>query len=41
MVYVGDDYGIGGNDAVIYNSDFCFLPIDDYRDLARVVQVLL
>ena len=41
VVYVGDDYETGGNDAAVYNSDFCFLTIDDYRDLARVVQVLL
>ena len=41
VVYVGDDYGVGGNDAAVYNSDFCFLTIDDYRDLASVVQVLL
>lgn len=41
VVYVGDDYETGGNDAAVYNSDFCFLTIDDYRDLASVVQVLL
>lgn len=41
VVYVGDDYGVGGNDAAVYNSDFCFLTIDDYHDLASVVQVLL
>ena len=41
VVYVGDDYGLGGNDESVYLSDFNFLTIDDYRDFPEVVQVLL
>ncbi len=41
VLYVGDDYGPGGNDESVYLSDFPFLPIDDYRDtptrLARLL----
>ena len=32
VLYVGDDYGPGGNDESVFRSDFPFLPIDDYRD---------
>ena len=31
VLYVGDDYGPGGNDESVYRSDFNFLQIDDYR----------
>lgn len=41
VVFVGDDYGIGGNDESVYKSDFGFLCIDDYRDLEKVVSHLL
>lgn len=41
VVYVGDDYGLGGNDESVYLSDFNFLTIDDYRDFSEVVKVLL
>ena len=41
VVYVGDDYGPGGNDESVYVSDFNFLTIDDYRDFKKVVSVLL
>ena len=34
LVYVGDDYGLGGNDESVYNSDFKFICIDDYRETA-------
>ncbi len=37
VLYIGDDYGIGGNDEAVYRSDFPFLPIDDYRDFSSVV----
>ncbi len=30
VLYVGDDYGLGGNDEAVYQSDFPFLTIDDY-----------
>lgn len=36
VLYIGDDYGIGGNDEAVYRSDFPFLPIDDYRDFPLV-----
>jgi hydroxymethylpyrimidine pyrophosphatase-like HAD family hydrolase len=41
VVYVGDDYGPGGNDESVYLSDFNYLTIDDYRDFPEVVIVLL
>lgn len=41
VVYVGDDYGQGGNDESVYLSDFGYLTIDDYRDFPEVVKVLL
>jgi HAD superfamily hydrolase (TIGR01484 family) len=41
VVFVGDDYGIGGNDESVYKSDFGFLCIDDYRELEKVVADLL
>ena len=41
VVFVGDDYGEGGNDASVYHSDFHFLTIDDYRTFPQVVAPLL
>lgn len=41
IVYIGDDYGVGGNDSQIYNSDITFFTIDDYRKFPEVVQELL
>ena len=41
VVYVGDDYGPGGNDESVYLADFNFLTIDDYRDFPKVISVLL
>lgn len=41
VVYIGDDYGYGGNDESVYKSDFNYLTIDDYRDFEKVVEVLL
>ena len=41
VVYIGDDYGLGGNDEAVYRSDFSFLTIDDYRDFPRVAGSLL
>lgn len=41
IVYVGDDYGPGGNDESVYRSDFPFLCIDDYRTLPEIVAPLL
>ncbi len=41
VLYVGDDYGPGGNDESVFQSDFPFLPIDDYRDTPARLGVLL
>lgn len=41
VVYIGDDYGLGGNDESVYLADFNFLTIDDYRDFPNVVKDLL
>ncbi len=42
VLYVGDDYGPGGNDESVLLAGFPFLKIDDYRDtpslLARVMR---
>ena len=41
IVYIGDDYGLGGNDESVYKSDFAYLEIDDYRDFPEIIKVLL
>lgn len=41
VVYIGDDYGLGGNDESVYKSDFSYLTIDDYRDFPKIVEPLL
>jgi len=41
VVYVGDDYGLGGNDESVYHSEFNFITIDDYRTLEEKMNVLL
>ena len=41
VVFIGDDYGYGGNDESVYRSDFNYLTIDDYRDFEKVTKVLL
>lgn len=41
VVYIGDDYGPGGNDESVYLSDFPYLTIDDYRDFPKVIAPLL
>ncbi len=40
-VFVGDDYGPGGNDESVYRSDFSFICVDDYRQLADALCELL
>lgn len=37
VVFVGDDYGCGGNDESVYKSDFNFIPIDDYTHLSKAL----
>ncbi len=41
VVYVGDDYGRGGNDECVYKADFNYFEIDDYRDFPSVIKELL
>ena len=41
VVYVGDDYGVGGNDESVYRSDFNFITIDDYTTLEERLKDLL
>lgn len=36
--YVGDDYGLGGNDESIFKSDFKFVCIDDYTDFSEIMK---
>jgi HAD superfamily hydrolase (TIGR01484 family) len=40
-VFVGDDYGEGGNDESVYKSDFGFVKVDDYTKLGEYVKELL
>ena len=40
-VFVGDDYGLGGNDESVYKSDFGFIKIDNYREFKEKVAHLL
>ena len=40
-VFVGDDYGPGGNDESVYRSEFDFLCVDDYRRLSEALCELL
>ena len=41
VVYIGDDYGQGGNDESVYLSDFNYLTIDNYLDFPEVINCLL
>lgn len=41
VVYIGDDYGTGGNDEAVYVSDFPYLTIDDYRSFPQVIESLI
>lgn len=41
VVYIGDDYGLGGNDESVYRSDFHYITIDNYLDFPKVVAPLL
>ncbi len=40
-VFVGDDYGLGGNDESVYQSDIDFICVDDYRKLSEAMKPLL
>ncbi len=37
IVYVGDDYGTGGNDESVYKSDIDFICVDRYTDLPQII----
>lgn len=41
VVFVGDDYGMGGNDESVYLSDFGFIKVDDYTRFEEYVKELL
>ena len=41
VVFVGDDYGRGGNDESVYLSDFGFIKVDDYTRLEEYLKELL
>lgn len=41
VVFVGDDYGMGGNDESVYKSDFGFVCVDDYTRLEEELSHLL
>jgi len=41
VLFIGDDYGTGGNDEAVYLSDIPFLCVDDYTTFPQKVQFLL
>ena len=41
VLFFGDDYGEGGNDRELYESDIEFVCIDDYKDFPEVARRLL
>ncbi len=41
VLFIGDDYGLGGNDESVYKSDFPYLTIDDYRDFPEIIKAIL
>ena len=41
VLFVGDDYGTGGNDESVYLSDIPFLCIDDYREFPKQIVFML
>ncbi len=41
VVYIGDDYGLGGNDESVYKSYFNYITIDNYLDFPEKVAALL
>ena len=41
VAFVGDDYGEGGNDESVYQSDFKFICVDDYTKLEEAVKEIL
>lgn len=41
VVYIGDDYRLGGNDESVYKSDFPYITIDNYLDFPEKLAALL
>ncbi|MBR3874004.1 MAG: HAD hydrolase family protein [Clostridia bacterium] len=41
VLFIGDDYGTGGNDEAVYLSDIPFLCVDDYTQFPALVRFLL
>jgi len=41
VIFVGDDYGTGGNDESVYRSDFGFICVDDYTKLREYLKDIL
>lgn len=41
VLFIGDDYGLGGNDESVFLSDIPFLRIDDYRTFPELVKPLM
>lgn len=41
VLFVGDDYGTGGNDESVYLSDIPFLRVDDYLQFPDLISELL
>ena len=41
VLYVGDDYGPGGNDEAVFKSDFAAVAIDDYHTTPEILKFLL
>ncbi|MBO4217253.1 MAG: HAD family phosphatase [Clostridia bacterium] len=39
-VFMGDDFGRGGNDEPVYVSDFDFIEVTDYRDFPALAKAL-
>lgn len=40
IAYVGDDYGVGGNDEQVYRSDIRFFCVDDFTRLEEILAEL-
>ena len=40
VIFVGDDYGLGGNDESVYLSDFGFVCVDNYEKLEDYLKEL-
>lgn len=41
VVFVGDDYRVGGNDEHVYRSDIPFICVDDYKRLGEYLKEFL